>query len=149
MFCRNEKNTFFLLVTLTMSGMFEFLYNKIKGNIKKEDIQPRDDNVSSEPIVLTIRMTLMKKVIGRLFCFLLRSAVLFWNPNYGDVVIILDEVEKVNFFLKKLNSLRLPFCFRLVYVKLPNKTQEFIRMVKEHGRPYGRIRMIYSSFLID
>ena len=121
----------------------------MEGNIKMEDNKPSADYVSSESIELTIRMGLTKKMIGRLFCLLLRSAVLFWNPKYGDVVIILDEEDEGKDFLKKLNSLRLPFRFRLVYEEPPNKTQEFIRMGKEYGRPYGYIRMLYSSYFMD
>ena len=35
------------------------------------------DDVSSEPIEITIRMTLKKKIINHLFCSLLRYAILF------------------------------------------------------------------------
>ena len=45
----------------------------MKGNIGMEDNQPVTDDVSSEPIELTIRMTLKKKMINHLFCSLLRS----------------------------------------------------------------------------
>ena len=142
------KYIFLLLVTLTISGMYVLLHNK-KGNITMKDIQLSGDVVSSEPIELTMRMTLKKKMINHLFCSLLRSAVLFWNPEYGDVVIILDEEDKGKNFSKKLNSLGLPFYFRIVYEEQPNKIQEFIRVGKEHRHTYGYIRMLYSSFLMD
>ena len=74
---------------------------------------------------------------------------MFWNPKYGDVVIILDEEDKRKNFSKKFNSLALPFHFRLVSVERSNKTQESIRICKEHGHTYGYIRMLYSSVLMD
>ena len=147
-FIEMRRNIFVLLVTSTISGMCLLLYT-MKGNIKREDIQPRADYVSRESIELTVRMTLTKKMIGRLFCTLLRSAVLFWNPKYGDVVIILDAEDGGKDFSTKLKSLRLPFRFRIVYEKPPKKTQEFLRIGREHGHTYGYICMLYSSFLMD
>ena len=142
------KYIFILLVTLTITWMYVLFYN-IKDDIAMKNFQPIADYVSSESIELTVRMTLKKKTIGRLFCVLLRSAVLFWNPKYGDVVLIMDEEDEGKNFVKKLNSLRLPFRFRLVYEERPKKTQEIIRLSKLQERSTGYIRMLYSSFLMD
>ena len=147
-FIEMRKNIFLLLVTLAISGMCVLLY-MMKGKIKTEDIQQQPDYVPRESIELTIRMTLSKSLIYHFSCNLLRSAVLFWNPKYGDVVIILDKEDQGKHFSKKLNSLRLPFRFRLVYEDPPNKIPEFIKIGQAGGHTLGVMRMLYSSFLMD
>ena len=106
-------------------------------------------------IELTIRLTLnIPRLVEHLLCDFLRSAVLFWNPNYGDILLILDEEDKPNNFESELNSLGLPFKFRFAYEKdlLNQSALDSIKKNQsklEREMKNGKLRMFYSSFLMD
>ena len=102
-------------------------------------------------VELTVRMALTEELLTRFFCSLLRSTVLFWNHNYGDILLILNEEDrsKQTQLQQNLDDLDLPFRFRIVYEDRPKKEESFKRLAREQERPYGYIRQCYSSFLMD
>lgn len=100
-------------------------------------------------IDLAIRMPLRKDMLERIFCDLLRSTVLFWSPLYGDVLFILDNEDESQHFEEKMNALGLPNKFRCVYEKDFIRRAHIEAVGKKQDRPYGYLRMYYSSFIMD
>ena len=176
----NRKSTlfyvhfFFRLINLTFKWQFgkRFFFNMVKLSKLKKFIalalfgilmytlftenlmnQSMGVNKNKKPqIELTLRMTLNREQLDRLFCDFLRSTSLFWNPTYGDIVLILDEEDKEkNFeFEPVLHSLGLPFNFRFVY-EADLVRRDYIEVIrkKKGGHWYGKLRMFYSSFIMD
>lgn len=150
--CIKMKKNFHLLVlfVLMVCGLYVIVNDNIYTNIVKNySIFKVKEERTLPPIELTIRMPLMKEMINRLLCQLLRSAVLFWNKDYGDVVIILDEEDRPKNFSTQISSVGLPFNFRIVYEKGPTNVSLFTKISRRFHRPYGYMRMFYSSFLMD
>ena len=89
------------LITLFTLSVFILLINKHKteqsidyhrtdGSEKTSTLNPPKPKIE-----LTVRLMLNKpRLLQNLFCDFLRSAVLFWTPNYGDILLILDEEDK-------------------------------------------------------
>lgn len=101
-------------------------------------------------VELTVRMAVNEELVRRFLCSLLRSAVVFWNPKYGDVLLILDEEDMSKHRIhEQLNQLGLPFRFKHLYEDRPKKEESFKRLAREQERTYGYIRQLYSSFLMD
>ena len=138
-------------ITNRINGM----EGKITGGKDVLDGKIPNRNVNKAKIELTIRLTLnIPRLVEHLLCDFLRSAVLFWNPNYGDILLILDEEDKPNNFESELNSLGLPFKFRFVYEKdlLNQSALDSIKKNQsklEREMKNGKLRMFYSSFLMD
>ena len=103
-------------------------------------------------VKLTIRMPAEKKLISRFLCWCLRSAVLFWHHQYGDIVIILDETDeaKADYFPGKLQNLNLSFTYQIIYEKEPKQAENFKEMSKRvYNRGYGYNLQLYSFFIMD
>ena len=97
-----------VLTLLAVSIFAIFILNKSQPSYPSSKL-PR--------IELTIRLALSKKLLERFFCDFLRSTALFWNSNYGDVLLILDNEDKRKKFESTLKSIGLPIKFRLAYEK--------------------------------
>ena len=120
--------------------------------LNKHNLPSTPSRLSKYNIELTVRLTLTKnKFLERLFCEFLRSTVLFWNPNYGDILIILDEEDEQEKIESKFNALRLPFKFRFFYEENLVRHTEIENILQKRPSPggYGYERMLYSSFLLD
>ena len=127
---------------------------------KKPTTHPHPSERTRTNIELTVRMSLPKihnkndKMLRRLFCMFLNSAVVFWNSDFGDVVFILDEADRMKNFEMTLRKMELPFQTRVAYEKAPG--EEFDKAAKDYlwysgsrARPVGYAIMFYSSFLFD
>ena len=57
-------------------------------------------------------------------CDLLRSVVLFWDADYGDIVFILNKEDTGNKLLNQINSTNLPRRFRFVYEDPPKRFKD-------------------------
>lgn len=107
--------------------------------------KPFLDNYSIE---LTIRVSIRRqRLVKFLMCDLFRSAVVLWNKNYGDVVLILDEEDKDT--LPQILNSSLPFNLRVYYEKPPPNARLVKRIAQHFRRPFGYYRMIYSTFYLD
>ena len=96
------------------------------------------------------------KFVERLYCWILRSTVVFWDvKRYGRILLILDgddESKKSNDkLLRALDNLKHPLLdFRFVYEAPPNNTLAFEKKTKATGlRNYGYLLQLYSMFLMD
>ncbi|XP_022104137.1 uncharacterized protein LOC110986522 [Acanthaster planci] len=101
----------------------------------------------SHTLTLTLRMAAAPKLIHRLYCVLLRSAVLFWSPKLGHISVILDKESAADHRLAaRLSQQEHAFGvkFDFIYEPLPND----ISILKiERDRGYSR--QLWSSFFMD
>ena len=92
---------------ITLLGTFVFLLLPIKQMIEQSNVynQTDVDVIPAKPeIELTVRFTInYSRLLQNLFCDLLRSTALFWNPNYGDILLTLDEEDEPKNFETKLS----------------------------------------------
>ena len=132
-----------MLINFTYHKMFIItVYNHHPH--RKSTMDTRDE------IELTIRMPGNNKMVKRVMCDFLRSAVLFWDKRFGNIHFILDEKDKVsNYFPRNLPNLNLPFKMRFTYEKQPNDVTAMTTTSKSIGKPYGYLLQLYSSFLMD
>lgn len=150
------KNILFTTIVFIALAAIYLLYLKTntyfsmnrKHATPDEELLTSADDLNSD-IELTVRLTVTPKIMANLYCDLLRSATVFWNGKYGDVVLILDEEDKAEKLPHKLNALGLPFYFRGVYEKAPEENEKFVAIGTKHSFSYGYVRMLYSSFLMD
>ena len=101
-------------------------------------------------IELTVRMPSTKKMVSRLFCSLLRSAVLFWSTRYGAINLILDESAKNDpYFPQQEEKLGDLFSYKIVYEKNPQNIPRFMYATTHVFSNMGYMQQLYSSFLMD
>lgn len=157
------KYIFLMLVILLIPTTYIIMYGRSSTHkapvLQLTNENQPNHNTSARPlgvrdlygkVELTVRMSLTDELIERFLCSLLRSTSVFWNPNYGNILLILDEEDRLKQdFQKRLSELKLPFHFRYVYEDQPKKKESFERLAREQERPYGYIRQLYSSFLMD
>ena len=133
-----------LLLTVILFTVIQFKYYEKMKTFPQ--IRMRESKIE-----LTVRMSLHGNMIKRLFCMYLRSAVVFWYPGYGDVVFILDEVDRSKKFEETLLTAELPFSTRVEYE--PDPSSKLIKLIEQHAKRTnkspGYIKMFYSSFLFD
>lgn len=98
---------------------------------------------------LTVRLTLNNTILTRFLCDLLRSLVVYWNPKYGDVILILDAKDRMSHIGEVLQQVDLQHSFRLVYEEPPKRVAEFQDIAMKHKKSSGYYQMLYSSFLMD
>ena len=95
-------------------------------------------------MTLTLRMAAVSKLIHRVYCDFLRSAVLFWSPKLGHITIILDKESEADHRLAaRLTQQERAFGvkFDFVYEPLPNDPSILKRR--------GYLRQLWSSFFMD
>ena len=151
------KCIFIILLVIIVSAGYFIIYGRsslpaqvLQLTNTKEKIRHPDLTNLYGNVELTVRLAVTNELVLRFLCSLLRSAVVFWNPSYGDVLLILDEEDRPKQQIQnQLSQLELPFQFRQVYEDRPIKEGSFGRLAREHERPYGYIRQLYSSFLMD
>ena len=133
--------------------------SKIKNQELNQEskIKNRELNQKSAPSVeLTIRMPSNTKFVERLYCWILRSAVVFWDvKKYGRIVLILDgddeSKESNDKLIRALDNAKHPLLnFRYVYEAPPKDKRTFELKTKELKlRRYGYHLQLYSMFLMD
>ena len=136
---QNNQNSRLKLFSERLKTQVVFLGKQMKSKRRRPKIE------------LTLRVTLRNDLLELILCDFLRSTVLFWSADYGDVVFILDERDKKKNFENKLNSLGLPNKFRCAYEKDLYDRNLVENRTKEAERPggYGKMRTAYSSFIMD
>ncbi|XP_022111420.1 uncharacterized protein LOC110990651 [Acanthaster planci] len=98
-------------------------------------------------LTLTLRMAAVPKLIKRLYCDFLRSAVLFWSPELGHISLILDKESEADHRLAARLSQQEPgfgIKFDFVYEPFPNDIS-ILRIERDRG--YSR--QLWSSFFMD
>ncbi|XP_022111416.1 uncharacterized protein LOC110990648 [Acanthaster planci] len=100
-----------------------------------------------QTLTLTLRMAAVPKLIQRMYCDFLRSAVLFWSPKLGHISMILDKESAADHRLAaRLSQQEHAFGvnFDFIYEPLPNDIS-ILEIEKDRG--YGR--QLWSSFFMD
>ena len=97
-----------------------------------------------------------KKYVDRLYCWVLRSTVVFWNvKRYGRILLILDgddgSKESNAKLIRALDNVNHPLLnFRYAYEAPPKNKLAFEQKTKALGfRNYGYLLQLYSMFLMD
>ncbi|XP_022109284.1 uncharacterized protein LOC110989301 [Acanthaster planci] len=95
-------------------------------------------------LTLTLRMAAVPRLIQRLYCDFLRSAVLFWSPKLGHISVILDKESTADHRLAARLSQQEPAFgvkFDFVYEPLPSDPSVL--------KSRGYLRQLWSSFFMD
>ena len=108
---------------------------------------------SSKSISLLIRMSGKKKHHQtRLYCYMIKTLVLFWPPSLGKMVLVLDQESKKDHEFAVRFSKQIPeqfptYTFDVKYEPLPNDTSVLAFYRSPKSPEYNR--QLWSSFFLD
>ena len=91
-------------------------------------------------VELTIRMPTDVTNVGRLLCMLIRSASIYWDPEYGPVHLILDEKDNETDIIERFNrDFGYLFTFKASYEQNPVYVKRFQQAAIAADKTIGKI----------